>query len=203
VKTGNRRLARRLTVQARPILAERNLKGTLMTMTRLLTATAFVALLAGPAAAQSTTPPSSGQTTDIEGSTPATNDTTTTQPTGTTPPTAPGDRVSPDSSAVSSMPGQTSQTGSMNSGSTNSGSTNSGSMGAEGSMSAGAVDSNPGRPLGPVNTASLAGTPTVTGGTLIVPPGLVVSRSASGTVVISNPPVPNPEDGGPRPPRRR
>jgi hypothetical protein len=118
----------------------RNLKGTLMTMTRLLTATAFVALLAGPVAAQTTNTPSSGQTSDVEGETPATDDTTT-QPATTTPPVAPGDRVATGDSSTTSMPSQTSTSGSMQTqGSMGRGSTNAGgTMGttASGNMNAG------------------------------------------------------------------
>ncbi|MDP8916541.1 MAG: hypothetical protein M3M95_04950 [Pseudomonadota bacterium] len=102
-----------------------------MTMTRLLTATALVALLAGPVAAQvSPNTPSSGQPADAEGETPATNDTTT-QPATATPPTAPGDRTMGQTGQSGSMQPQ----GSMGQGSTNAG----GTMGAtaSGNMNAG------------------------------------------------------------------
>ena len=105
-----------------------------MTMTRLLTATALVALLAGPVAAQvSPNTPSSGQPADAEGETPATDDTTT-QPATTTPPTASGDRTMGQSGQSGAMTTGTMQTqGSTNAGGTM-GTTASGNMNAGGAQ---------------------------------------------------------------------
>jgi len=107
-----------------------------MHVTRLMTAAAFAALIAGPAAAQSTT----------------TQTQTTTTNTG-------------DAQTSTSM--------------------------------SGSMDATTASPLGlpaganPAAAAALAGTPNVPTGTLIAPPGLVVSTSASGSVVIANAPIPD------------
>lgn len=158
-----------------------------MTMTRLLTATALVALLAGPVAAQTMNQPSSGQASDAEGQTPATDDTTTTtQPATTTPPVAPGDRTTTGDSSMSSMPSQTSQTGSMNQGSTNQGSMSQGSMGqgstnaggAQGSTSAGGSMGQ-----GSMNAGGSMGATASAG-------GLMTSMNG-GVRVTSNAPIPD------------
>lgn len=97
-----------------------------MTMTRLLTATALVALLAGPVAAQTTNQPSSGQPADVEGETPATDDTAA-DPARTTPPVAPGERTTATDSSMTSMPTQTNPSGAAMT-------TQSGSMPSQGAM---------------------------------------------------------------------
>lgn len=90
-----------------------------MTMTRLLTATAAVALLAGPVAAQTMTQSPSGQA-----QTPPTD--TTTQP-GSPPPVATDDSTTTTDSSMSSMPSQTS-TSTSTQGSMSTGTMTSGSM---------------------------------------------------------------------------
>lgn len=89
-----------------------------MNVTRTLTAAALATLLAGPVLAQDANRPSTGQTTDQQGETPATDDDAQ-DPAMQTPPTAPGDAATPAQSGAqqpATMPAGTMPSGTMPSG---------------------------------------------------------------------------------------